>query len=236
MPSHTIPSALLNLYVDSEGAPWNFPTWREIINAPNGLFPPEGLALPKGLSLEVVPHILSFIDQYKRISKEEDRIKFTSARAGKQGAVLPGRDFWRKWVTKMWASASMHSRISDILIDADCHPVTILNNDPDLKNKPISNHYIPYCIDAIGKALYGPEALDNAGRLVFRYRANTQHLVQRTWINLCKQLARSKGRLARLETLAREAFNGISLSLSFTWGGFSVFCQIWTASNLPRES
>lgn len=208
MPSHTVASALLSLFIVGKGAPWTFSLWQAITGVHDGPFPDDPKKLPKGIKQEDVGPMLSYIDQYKKIVREEDKIKFVSMRSQAQGGYLVARELWRDWVNDIWSATKMHARISAILFENDCHPITLISNNPELKNKAISNQYIPLSLDAIARALYGEESLDNAGRLAYNYRLPTQHLVQRTWINLCKQIVRNKARLASLEVIAREAFNG----------------------------
>lgn len=66
-------------------------------------------------------------------------------------------------------------------------------------------------VDPVGSTLFGPEALDNFGRVHSDLRQTTQALIQRTWTNLYNQIQRSKGRIVGLEKDAMDAFNGASL-------------------------
>ncbi|KAF8808358.1 hypothetical protein BYT27DRAFT_7097080 [Phlegmacium glaucopus] len=205
MPSHTIPSALIKLFY-SDGAPWNWPDWQAITAVRHGLFPTDDSLLPKGFTRRDVLDITSYFDQYNALPTEDDKIKFTSQR---KGAQVPGRVKWRDWITAGWKSWKIHSRITDVLTEDGLHPLTIMINTNNLDTWPPGDLYIPLIVDAVGRDLFGEPSFDTSGRLALPYRQLTQHLIQRTWINIHKQTNRNKNRLVTLEAAATKAFNDL---------------------------
>jgi TATA-binding protein-associated factor len=178
----------------------------------HGLFSKDDTQLPPGWTRADSESVSSYFSQYSNIVGEDARIKFSSSRTG---AVVPGRDFWRSWVTSNWGKWKIHSRIAELLTARDIHPVSLYQKNTDLKNKQVSNSYLPLILDDIGLSLYGPEALDSRGLLPYALRGPTQQLAQRTWSTLTKQISRSKQKFASLEAAARVAFEGELLSLSY---------------------
>jgi hypothetical protein len=207
MPSHTIHSALTQMFIDAQ-APWGFPQWQSITGVKNSLFPEDDSLLPKGWTRVNANAIRSYFDQYSKKKKEDDKIKFASGRAG--GDQLPGRDFWRKWVANGWKEWKLHSKVIEVLSSENLHPLTLALNSKtgSLDAWPPGAQYIPMAVDPVGSTLFGPEALDNFGRVTSELRQTTQALIQRTWTNLYNQVQRSKGRIVTLEKEATEAFNG----------------------------
>lgn len=205
MPSHTIPSALINFYVLVPGAPWTYACWREITGMLYGLFPEDRSKLHKDLNPLDVDDILSYIDQYSKLRTEEAKIKFTMQR---NGPPVPGRLPWRDFINKNWTKWKIHTIITKILMDNDIHPITLTILNPDYKGVPSSRYQIPKVMDEVGATLFGDEALLPTGRLPLLVGESTVHIIQRTWIILCRQIGRNRARLFILETAARDAFNG----------------------------
>jgi TATA-binding protein-associated factor len=195
------------MYIDSH-APWDFPRWKSLTGIQNGLFPEDDSLLPKTWSREDANSVRSYFDQYSKKKKEDDKIKFASARAG--GHQVPGRDFWRKWVTDSWKDWKIHSKIIEVLSIENLHPLTLALNSKtrSLESWPPANQYVPMAVDPVGAALFGPECQDIFGRVQADLRQTTQALIQRTWTNLYNQVQRTKVRLAGLEEDATNAFNG----------------------------
>lgn len=205
MPSHTIPSALASLFVDGNGAPWNFSKWKELTGVQHGLFPPEDSQLPLGWTRSMSDSVQAYFSQFGNLTSEDARIKFASSRAG---GVIPGRDAFRTWVTSNWSKWKIHSRITDVFSARDIHPITLYSKDPDLRNKQVSSFFIPLVLDELGASLFGEDALDEDGRVPYALRLFLQQIAQRTWMVTTKQMARSKQKLAAYEAAARVAFEG----------------------------
>jgi hypothetical protein len=217
MPTHTIPGTMIKFFLIDE-APWNWVPWKDITNVRHGPFPSDDNLLPEGLSRKDVEEIQSYFSQYDAIPGEEAKVKFMSQR---KGTHIPGRDKWRDWVTTGWKSWKIHSRITDVLIQEQLHPLSIILLDQEenpLKYKgklefPMAETYIPVSLDAVALNLFGEESLDSSSRLTGKYRHVTQLLVQRTWMNICKQLTRNQNRLGHLEDAATRDFDGKGLFL-----------------------
>lgn len=204
MPSHTIQSAFIKLY-HANGAPWSWKTWKDITGIHDGIFPPDDTLIPKGLTRKDVTDIQSYFAQYEAQPSEDAKIKFA---AGSKGNPIPGRTKWRDWMTAGWKAWKIHSRISDMLTTEDLHPLTIMANNDNSLPWPQGDLYIPLAVDSVALNLFGEESLDSSGRLAAQFRPITQHIVQRTWINISKQTKRNKVRLVALEDAATKAFNG----------------------------
>ena len=208
MPTHTIASAVVKLW--TLGVPWGFPAWQTITGTHNGLFPDNPALLPRGWTPQDAANIKSYFDQYRLQPTEDDKITF--ARQTK-GSSLPGRKKWRDWITAVWRIARIHEKITSVLHDNDCHPLTLFVKSADgTTSWPMGGTWIPLCLDAVAAYLFGEECLDQRGRLPEILRAPTQALVQRTWLNLTKRLDRDRKRIAALEQEAIQAFEGDSNS------------------------
>ncbi|KAF8958916.1 hypothetical protein BDZ97DRAFT_1636073, partial [Flammula alnicola] len=207
MPSHTVPSALVSLFLEGDGAPWKYTIWKELTGVRNGLFPSDDSQLPRNWTRADADSISSYFSQYSNVVGEDARIRFSSSR---NGAIIPGRDLWRAWVTSNWGKWKMHSRIAELLTARDIHPLALYSKNPDLKNKQVSNSYLPLILDDIGALVYGADALDGRGLLPYSLRVSTQQLAQRTWSTLTKQISRSKIKFASLEAAARVAFEDLN--------------------------
>jgi len=213
MPSHTIQSALVKLH-NLDGAPWHWRPWNDITGIHNGIFPPDDTLLPKGLTRKDVIDIQSYFTQYEAQPSEDAKIKF----AASKGTPIPGRTKWRDWITTGWRVWKIHSRISEVMTTEGLHPAMIMARGSG--EWPSGDTYIPILVDAVAQNLFGDESLDSSGRLADRYRSLTQHIVQRTWINISKQTKRNKARLDSLEAAATKAFEGKG---SFSYRSFLFF-------------
>jgi hypothetical protein len=212
MPSHTVPSALIALFFEDPGVPWDFSQWKEITGVHHGLFPEDKSLLPDGWTAEDARDIQIYFDQYSKLPTVEDKIKFASILRSSNQAV-PGRPKWQSWVNLKWKGWKIHAKITEILNVENLHPLSLtLNSKSKSKNLdwPNGGTYIPMAVDPVARALFGLEAMDNLGRLPADLRTPMQALIQRTWINIWNQLKRSKTRLGNLEKDAIEAFEGKS--------------------------
>lgn len=210
MPSHTVHSALVQMFFDS-GAPWVFPQWKEITGVSHGLFPTDDAHLPKGLTRPDLVFLWSYFNQYNKKVKETDKIQFAAATSN--SAQNPGRAIWRSWVTERWREWKIHSRIIAVLNEENRHPFTLalaFQDDSDEPSAdltwPNGSLYIPLVVDGVVLALFGVEALNSHGEVPMKLRAMAQALVQRTWKVIRNQVDRSKGRIIKLEKDAMQAF------------------------------
>lgn len=211
MPSHTTHSALIQMSLAMPGAPWCYPKWQEITGIHHGLFPADDAQLPRGWSRDVANFIQSYFDQYSKKKKEDDKIKFSAARAGAH--QVPGRDPWRQWVVEMWKVWDIHGRITRALAEEGLHPMT-LSLGHESNAWPDGTLYTPLAVDSVARSLFGDEALGPHGRAHEGLRRTIQALIQRTWLNLKKQGTRSKVRILDHEKIAIAAFES-ELMLSF---------------------
>ena len=124
MPTHTNHSALTQMYLVTDGAPWAFDTWKEITGVFHGLFPPNDKHLPRGWNRQTANDISSYFDQYRAKVTEDQKIKFSSMK--KDSQMVPGRKAWRDFVVKIWKDAKIHETIHKVLSDHNLHPYTIL--------------------------------------------------------------------------------------------------------------
>jgi hypothetical protein len=112
-------------------------------------------------------------------------------------------------VTTRWREWKIHSKITEVLVAEDLHPLYLMQNDYRQEGSwPHGETYLPLAVDAVAKELFGDESLDISGRLAVQYRILTQQLVQRTWSNIHKQTKRNRNRLGALEDAATRAFKG----------------------------
>jgi TATA-binding protein-associated factor len=204
MPTHTIPSALLHMYHDIPGAPWIYPTWQRLTGIQHGLTPATDVQLPKGWTRENVEHFKSYESQYKQLPKEDKKIKFSAARLG--SAELPGRAFWRTFTLRLWSTCGLHTKISGILSHADLHPMRLAATSDPPGQWPASATWAPLAVDPVSLELFGPEALDEHGRLRGKLRPMCTALITRTWLNLYNQYNRCKGQIEDREQQATKAF------------------------------
>jgi hypothetical protein len=224
MPSHTVHSALVQMYWDDNGAPWQFSRWKEITGIHHGLFPDDGALLPYGWSRKTADLIASYFDQYKNLGSEEEKIKFSSGT--KNASQVPGRALWKKWVTDMWRLWKIHARITEILVQENLHPLTIaLSSRSGSLEWPKATTYVPMAVDPVGRMLFGVDCLNNYSRVFDELRTTISGLIVRTWINVNNQTKRSKIRIVKLEQEAIEAFKSkfVSRTLSSLTGTHTAF-------------
>ncbi|CAA7271229.1 unnamed protein product [Cyclocybe aegerita] len=203
MPSHTVPSGMIKLFLD--GAPWDWPVWRELTRLPHGLFPEDDALLPNGWTRSNVNDILSYFNQYSEKKKEQEKIAFA---AGRKCAPLPGRVLWREWINRHWRAWRIHARISEVLTAMNLHPACLLQHAQEFGGDqiPNSDSYIPLALDAVALLLFGEDCLDRSGRVAFKYRSSITIFMQRTWINSASQIRKNRGNLEDLEKTATKAF------------------------------
>ncbi|KAF8871323.1 P-loop containing nucleoside triphosphate hydrolase protein [Infundibulicybe gibba] len=208
MPSHTAASALITLYYPG-GHPWDWPVWQELTGVRHGLFPPVDSDLPKNWTREDANDIESYFRQYRVLAKEEEKIKFATARRG--GSSHPGRQKWTAFVGKSWAKWGLHTKIVEGLRSHSIHPIQILlgEGSSNLEPWPNADQYVPMAIDTIGLALFGEEAFAGAPLLPLQHRKPLAAIVQRSWSRIREQVRKDKGRLQEIEQAALAAFKGL---------------------------
>jgi len=208
MPSHSIHSALTQMFYDVGGAPWDFTVWKELTGVHHGLFPDADYQLPNGWTRQTAINISSYFDQFRAITTTTERIKFSSQGPKKDVQLVPGRKAWRDWVTKLWKDSKVHQKIIDILLSENLHPFHIIAQDPSA-GWPDADHWIGVAIDPVGTSLFGEDAwFPGVERLHSKLRPTVKELVQRTWIVLYNLRDRSEARLNALKSKAVEAFEG----------------------------
>ena len=215
MPSHTIHSALTQMFYDLPGAPWDSPVWQDVTGVRFSLFPPDDAHLPSGWSREMATDISSYFDKFRALKTEDQKIKFSSGKG--QADTVPGRKIWRDWVTKGWKEWKIHSKIVDVLLAENLHPFTIAAQTGNVESWPDGHQWTPLAVDPVGTELFGEECWANGmARVRLELRPTIKALTQRTWITLYNSLNRSKVRIALLESEATKAFEGsYSITLSF---------------------
>lgn len=209
MPTHTIASALIKFYFMKEpfgGAPWIFPAWQETTGVYHGLF--DKTKLPKGWTPEMAAAVQSYFAQYQSKRGEDEKVKFACLNRKAEMETVPGRAFWKQWVTDGWTTWKIQRHICTILTDHDLHPLQIMVSNNDLDEYPQSTLYLPLALDKVGSYLFGHESLDTKGHLLLPLREPLMIILQRVWMNLKRQVTRSRNRLAKLEAEATAAFTG----------------------------
>jgi hypothetical protein len=195
---------MIKLYMD-DGAPWNFPAWKELTGVTHGLFPDDDTLLPRPWNRQDALDIQSYFNQYHAVVGEDAKIRFA---VGSSGSAIPGRTKWNSWINKNWTKWNINSKISTVLRSVNIHPLDLLGESP-LNEWPVSTGWIPIAVNPTGAFLFGLEAINpNTGHLSPNLRAGTQILIQRTWLALHSQAKRNEGKLASLEKAAISAFSG----------------------------
>lgn len=234
MPSHTVHSALLQMYWDDSGAPWKFPLWQEITGVRHGLFPADDALLPRGWTREMASLIASYFDQYKNQGSEDQKIQFSSGL--RNANQVPGRALWKKWVTETWRLLKMHARITEVLVQENLHPLTIaLSSRSGSLEWPKATTYVPLAINPVGRTLFGVDCLDSHSHVYDELRTTISGVIVRTWINVNNQTKRSKVRIINLEKEAIEAFESKLLSRTLFSSRYSHRFQISIPTSLPRR-
>jgi len=198
------------------GAPWNWPVWQAITGVEHGLFPSDDSQLPKPWDRQTANEISAYFDRFDAAATDDAKLQLANSRNNN----IPGLLKWRSWVssnyTKTWG---IQSTIVRVLEERNVHPLRIMlaEDPPQLNVWPDAETYTAVVIDAVGYALFGPEALNAHGLLRQNLRGPTKVLVQRTWLNLRASITRSRNRLEKLDAKATSAFKGnSSLSLMST--------------------
>lgn len=216
MPAHTIHSALIELYFSHSGAPWTFSQWQTLTGITGGLFGEDDSPLPKGWDQTTADYIRSYFDQYEKKKGQDQRVQFAAARKG--ASEVPGRDFWRKFVTDLWKTHQIHSKITTVLTEEGIHPVqcALASRAGSIDKLPDSTDYVGDAVDPVGKALFGYDCLDAGGvRVDMVFRGPLRSLIYRTWLNVKKQVIRSRNRVVQLEQDATTAFDSMFSKNSF---------------------
>jgi hypothetical protein len=210
MPAHTIHSALIELYFAYFGAPWTFPQWKTLTGITDGLFGENDSPLPKGWDSTTAGYIRSYFDQYQKKKGQDSRVQFAAARKGV--SEIPGRDLWRKFVTDLWKTHQIHTKITTILTEEGIHPVqrALASRGGSIDKLPNSTDYLGEAVDPVGRALFGYECLDTGGvRVDMVFRGPLKSLIYRTWLNIKNQVKRSRNRIVQLEQDATNAFDSM---------------------------
>lgn len=209
MPSHKADSALIKLYTldNRSGAPWYWPQWQDITAIRHGLFPSDDKLLPRGWTREDAKDIAAYFTQYALLDTEDNKIKF--AVGGRAGPPFPGRKKWHEFVSKHWEKWQIHSIISEVFREQLIHPIALLIDEGSLELWPNADIYIPRAIDEIGLALFGVEAFDGKNLLPIDLRKCVTIFAQRSWNRIRCQVRTDKGRLAKFETAALQAFESM---------------------------
>lgn len=195
------------MHYDFDGAPWIFPTWKELTGVRHGLFPKDDAQLPKGWTRQTANEIHSYFDQFRALTTEDQKLKFSSIKASKKSTqMVPGRKAWRDWVTKVWNDSKIHEKIITVLSAEGLHPYTLASQGDSW---PDAAHWVPLVLNPVAGVLFGEECYSNGmERVRACLRNSTKALITRTWILLHNHLERSKKRIAILESEAIAAFEG----------------------------
>ncbi|KAK2459737.1 hypothetical protein APHAL10511_008248 [Amanita phalloides] len=209
MPSHTVHSTLLQMSLNTNSMPWNYRQWQDITSVCHGHFPAEDHLPPVGWMRKSAKFILSYIDQYSKKKKEDDKIKFSAMHTG--STEVPGRDLWCNWVTQSWKDWKIHARIITVLSKENLHPfmLTVATDTSSSDTWPNGGTLIPLVIDSVRADLYGEEALDQFGCVHAALWTTLQALIQRTWTNRYNQFQHSKMHIINLEKDATSAFDNL---------------------------
>lgn len=212
MPSHTAHSALIKLYYlpDHPGAPWTWPVWQSITGIHHGLFPSDDKLLPHGWTREDSDQVKSFFMHYNNLPTEDSKIKFCAQ--FRSGNFRLAGEIWIKFIRKHWEKWHIHDIIVTVLRQTGIHPISIMVGDPSGENSwPSADMYLTMSVDSIGTALFGDEAFGESDLLPPDLRKCTLILGQCSWGRIRVRTLADKGKLANLESLAVEAFEGMRL-------------------------
>ncbi|RXW15947.1 hypothetical protein EST38_g9910 [Candolleomyces aberdarensis] len=151
-----------------------------------------------------VNQIESYFSQYNAKPTEDEKIKFAQKKKEEGTDKVPGRDEWRKWVTKHYSTHwKIHSRISKILSAHGIHPQQIMAETGE-SAVPNNATYLAIAIDAIGHELFGSEALTSNNRLHPKLRDPTMIMAQRTWTLQARNSDDRRQRVEKMLQLAEE--------------------------------
>ncbi|RXW12447.1 hypothetical protein EST38_g13407 [Candolleomyces aberdarensis] len=209
MPSHTPASALVKLFFAEPGAPWVFPRWLEITQLKHPFNSIRDECLPRDLTRAELSDIESYFSQYNAKATEVEKIKFAMKKKEEGTDTVPGREIWRNWVTKHYSPHwKVHTIIAKILSSQGIHPVQIMEATGET-SPPNNASYLPIVLDAIGRELFGPEALDPNKRVRIRLREPTLILAQRTWQLEVRSIEPRKRRVEKLFQQAIEKLSNL---------------------------
>jgi hypothetical protein len=207
MPTHTIHCILTQMFHGYKEAPWNFDMWKELTGVRHGLFPSDDEQLPAGWTRQTSNEIASYFDQFRALRTEDQKHKFSSAKAN---SSIPGRQAWRDWVTKGWKKWNIHDKIIDVLRAEELHPYALA---AETHSWPDASQWAPLAIDPVGTALFGEQCYSpGKERVDPALRQTIQALITRTWIALYTSFNRSRARIDILESEAIKAFAGSPVS------------------------
>lgn len=209
MPPHSIASAVMTMHTYN-CAPWAYERWQEITGVYHGLFPEEDELLPPGWTRKDADNVEYFLDLFQHKNSEVQRIKFVGAR--KNANAVPGRLFFRTWLSDVWKASQIHATIIDTLSANSLHPVTIALGSGQRSLKkwwPSPRTYSTLALELVGFELFGKEAADDLGFLEHDLRGPTQALITRTWTNVHAQVKRVMVKIDVLEAAAMEALDGM---------------------------
>lgn len=224
MPSHTIPGAMLNLFLASDppGAPFNLLRWQEITCwKGDELFPEDPRLLPDGWTQDTVRDLKSFFEEYKNKRSEDERQKFISRRKKGPSDPYPGRAVWNSFISSHWSAIwHMNSRITAVFTERNLHPLQIMVANNNLDVLPSSDSWIPLVIDDVARELFGTGdgVTDASGRLLNDLREPTKQICQRVWTSAVSLIKGKKKRLVTLQSKAEAEMKGSSL---YVW----LFCN-----------
>ena len=213
MPSHGLASAFTQLWVNANGAPWNYPTWLELTKLPPGLFSDDDSKLPPGWTKQNVVDVLHFFDEYSKIDNEIERLQFAQK---VKGRLPPGQPLWRAFLQRGWTKEwKLHSVIVEGLRANNVHPLLLQLSD-NADKWPQADTYLPLALDSIGLTLFGPEAFEGQELLPMKVRIPLKMIVQHSWDNLRRQAILGRKKLEALEDAALSAAGGRRGSFYFS--------------------
>lgn len=199
MPSQTAATALIDLYFAVEGgAPWCWPTWKDITGIRHGLFHESDDKLPSGWTRQDANDVQSWFIHYHRESTENlENI----------AASMPGRKRWNSFVQLRWETWKIHSIIVKALRECGVHPIQIIVNDGTRGAEwPKSDSYASNAFESIGMSIFGKDGL-GLGEL---YPANIRRCIsvftQRSWTRIRQRLVSDVDSLESLEKESLATF------------------------------
>lgn len=207
MPSHTAASALIKLY-SFDGAPWQWPAWKERTGIFHGLFPEDDSHLPKGWTRKNAIDVQSYFRAYHLLPTEEKKHEFSSNAKG--ASAYPGREFWNSFISRRWSTWNVHTAVIEELKDSGIHPLDILISENNVGAPwPAADTYLPIILDSLALKLFGEEAFPQRN-LILRpaLREAFRSIPQRSWNTIRIQVQSMKKSPIEIETAALAAFKG----------------------------
>jgi hypothetical protein len=135
---------------------------------------------------------------------EEQKVKFALV----SNKFIPGRTKWNKWITSNWEVWDVHRLTVEALRAHGVHPISLIVTNSDINFWPNSNHYIPIALDAIGMAIFGPEAFGDSDLLPPEIRPILTYMAQRSWARIRDQVKSDTKKLVDFEAAALKSFDG----------------------------